>query len=109
MPIAPSVVRASYYDQLGSNSMTAYLPNAKGYLVWSNTAPSQPGTASTCVSGYFPVLTRVGGIRKVGLSELAVSPLVNECGGYAPFMFFLLLILSRSFRPLFLPFFCGIE
>jgi len=59
-PIAPSIVQASYYDQLGSNSVTAYLPNAKGYLVWSNTAAPQPGPGPTCVSGYFPVRTRVG-------------------------------------------------
>jgi chitinase len=56
-PIAPSIVQASYYDQLGSNSVTAYLPNAKGYLVWSNTSPPQPGPIPTCVSGYFPVRT----------------------------------------------------
>jgi len=87
-PIAPSIVQESYYDQLGSNSVTAYLPNAKGYLVWSNTAASQPGTAPTCVNGYFPVRSRVGGIREVGLSELAVSLLVNGCGGYASFIYF---------------------
>ena len=68
-PIAPSIVQESYDDQLGSNSVTAYLPNAKGYLVWSNTAPPQPGPGPTCVSGYFPVGT------KVGFLILRLSPL----------------------------------
>lgn len=57
-PIAPSIVQKSYYDQLGSNSVTTYLPNAKGYLVWSNTPPPKPGPGPTCVSGYFPVRVR---------------------------------------------------
>ena len=37
--VAPSIVQAYYYDQLGANSVTANLPNAKGYFVWSNTPP----------------------------------------------------------------------
>lgn len=57
-PIAPSIVQASYYDQLAENSVTAYLPKAKGYLVWSNTPPPQPGPTPSCVSGYFPVRAR---------------------------------------------------
>jgi hypothetical protein len=73
-PIAPSIVQESYYDQLGSNSVTAYLPNAKGYLVWSNTPPPQPGPGPTCVSGYFPVRVKVGGMREVELSEVVLSP-----------------------------------
>ena len=47
--VAPSIVQANYYDQLGSNSVTAYLPNAGGYFVWSNTPPTPPGPTPDCV------------------------------------------------------------
>lgn len=52
--MAPSIVQASYYDQLGANSVIdpAWLPNSQGYFVWSNTPP-HPDTP-TCVTGYFP-------------------------------------------------------
>ncbi len=50
--VAPSIVQASYYDQLGANSVTSYLPNAKGYFVWANTPPQPgpgPGPTPDCV------------------------------------------------------------
>lgn len=48
MPIvAPSIVQASYYSQVGANSVTSYLPNARGYFVWAN-KPPQP-SAPKCV------------------------------------------------------------
>lgn len=46
--VAPSIVQANYYDQLGPNSVTAYLPNAGGYFVWSNTPPMPPGPGPDC-------------------------------------------------------------
>ena len=45
--VAPSIVQAYYYDQLGDNSVTVKLLNAKGYFVWSNTAPTPPGPGPT--------------------------------------------------------------
>lgn len=47
--VAPSIVQAYYYDQLGSNSVTSYLPNAKGYFVWSDTPTPPPGPTPDCV------------------------------------------------------------
>lgn len=47
--VAPSIVQAYYYDQLGSNSVTSYLPNAGGYFVWANTPPTPPGPGGDCV------------------------------------------------------------
>lgn len=38
--VAPSIVQAYYYDQLGTNSVTTNLPNAKGYIVWCVCAAS---------------------------------------------------------------------
>lgn len=47
--VAPSIVQANYYSGLGSNSVTTYLPNARGYFVWSNTPPTPPGPPVNCV------------------------------------------------------------
>lgn len=47
--VAPVIVYASYYDQLGSNSVTAYLPNAKGYFQWADNDQPPPGPTPDCV------------------------------------------------------------
>lgn len=97
-PIAPSIVQESYYDQLGSNSVTAYLPKAKGYLVWSNTPAPQPGPGPTCASGYFPVRggrkRREGGMREReregGLNTPYFRPESGLTCELGPFFFFCL-------------------
>ena len=48
--VAPSIVQAYYYDQLGANSVTSYLPASRGYFVWANTPPTPPpGPGTDCV------------------------------------------------------------